>query len=243
MPGLRKTARRVESRKMRLTVSITFVALLLITVPVSGQVEDHYIGKTVQVLQPLPDEIPLMIFDRPGVRLDTALMKLKFQRSGIGLEAGVYAVITNVEISGNEIRFELVGTGATPPPAGIPASAFDEAVWQWGSGRIAIEMQKPISSYTTPITSINDLLSTVVTTRELVSAEGLPQHFQQAIAKGEIIRGMNQRAVYLVMGAPDDVITELEGDIISEAWMYRKQDLTTVSVLFRDGIVFLIKNY
>lgn len=206
-------------------------------------IKEHYLGKSVQLVQPVPKSIPLIVFDRDGSKFDAALLKLKFERAGTGLEAGLYAVITEVRIDGNQVLFKLVGTGEYPAPPGLPVEAIDEEIWGWGAGVVGIELRTPPARLEQPISYINRLLSHVVTTRNLLSSEGLPEHFQQAIAKGEIIRGMNQRAVFLVMGAPDEVLRELEGEIISEAWLYREDDLSTVAVLFRDGVAYLIKEY
>jgi hypothetical protein len=227
------------------TIVLRFATMLLLfaALPLSAQIDEHYKGKTVQVLMPIPKNIPLAVFDRDDSPFNVDLMKLKFERSGMGLDAGIYAVITDVDINGKEIRFRLVGTGEVAPPSGTPVEVFDPEVWNWGSGTVAVAMREDVNSLSEPITAINKVLARVVTTRELLSSEGLPDHFREAIRKKEVMRGMSQKAVYMVLGAPDEVLRELEADSIREAWLYRNEDLSTVSIFFRDGIVFLIKTY
>lgn len=204
----------------------------------------HYIGKHVVVRLPLPHTRGLLVIHpdkEPAI--DKPLYALQIKKGGLGIEAGVFAVIKEIKLSRTDITFELIGVGYELPPGAIAPEFLDEDIWGHGSARIRIKRVKSLSGDQVALSEINRWLSEVVETRALVSAEDLPEEMQEAIRKGIIHAGMNQKAVYLALGWPSDVIRELKDGVILEAWLYEREDFSTLMVSFRDGLVTVIKEY
>jgi hypothetical protein len=231
----------------RMTASlITFV---LFAAPAQAQsLEDrlrtHYEGKFVQVKVPLPAEMaPLMVYPQRKSMFDAPLYMLKVDRIGIGLESGAIAMIKKLSVSSKELTFDLVGVGFELPLGGFPPDLVDEKVWNMGSGRIRIVLDEALSDDPTLIKQINGWLSPLLATRPLISDDDLPPEIQRAVRGGIVMAGMNHKAVYLTLGEPTDVIRELQQGVLHEAWIYERQDMTTLMVLFRDGLVTVIKEF
>ena len=205
---------------------------------------DHYIGKYVVVKIPLPTaRNPMQIYPERAARLDVPLYGLKIERDGVGLEPGEVAIIRNVEIDRREVTFDLVGVGFEMPPGRVAVDLMREVIWGQGGSRITLVFEEEPSPGDGLISEINSGLSAAVNTRALVSDYGLPPEMREAIRNGIVTAGMNHRAVYIALGEPTEILRELSDGRMLEAWLYEREDFTTLLVLFREGLVSVIREY
>ena len=236
---------------MKLTVkTIVFAAgsMLLVSAFASAQsasdvIRNHYVGKPVQLKLPVPEGTPMLVYPQREDKLDTALYELKISRGGVGLDSGSYAVITKVDVRSNELTFEMVGVGFDPPPAGLPTSMFTKEIWDAGSGTVRLMLDDPLPSGDELLPTINTYLSTLVSTRTLVTDHGLPPDMQEAIRHGIVTAGMTALAVYLTVGDPHDIVRELNDGNLDEAWLYYREDFSTLMIFFRNGVVINIREF
>ena len=226
-----------------------FLTLVLVCSPVFGQdfkerLQSHYEGKFVEVKIPLPDnKTPVIFFPQRKNVYDAPLYDLKIEKMGIGLEPGQIAMIEKVDVRMREYTFDLVGLGYDLPLGSIPRELISEKSWQLGSGRIRIVIDNAPDSFAEAVKKINEWLSPLISTRSLATAEDLPEEMRKAIDSGIVIAGMNHKAVYLTLGEPSEILRDLERGVLHEAWLYERPDLLTVMVVFRDGLVTLIKEF
>ena len=231
--------------------TLIVVALVLVCFAASLRAQDvewvlrdHYVGKYVVVKIPLPTtRNPLQIYPERANRLDIPLYSLKIERDGAGLEPGEVAIIRNVEVDRREVTFELVGVGFEMPPGSVAVDLMREVIWGQGGSRLTLVFEEPLNLGESLISDINRGLSAAVNTRALVSDDGLPPEMQEAIRNGIVTAGMNHRAVYLTLGEPTEILRELRDGSLFEAWLYEREDFTTLLVLFREGLVSVIREY
>lgn len=208
------------------------------------QLNQHYVGKPVMVKVPLPPaNAPLLLYPEKEKNTDLALYKLKLEKAGIGLEVGTIAIIKELDIRENEITFHLIGVGEEYPSGNISPELLDEKIWGYGGARVRVKLETPLEQVENPLTLLNNTLSIVVTTKSLVSLENIPAEFREAVKAGVVGRGMNRQMVYLIMGDPSEILREFKDDVLKEAWLYEKEDFTTLMILFSDGRVTQIKEF
>ena len=210
---------------------------------VSSVIKNHYIGKPVQLKLPVPEGTPMLVYPQREDKLDSALYQLKISRGGVGLDVGAYAVITEVDVRNNELTFELVGVGFDPPPSGLPPSMFTREIWDAGSGKVRLMLEESLPSGDDLLPTINTWLETVVSTRTLVTDHGLPPDMREAIRGGIVTAGMTALAVYLTVGDPHDIVRELNDGNLDEAWLYYREDFSTLMIYFRNGVVINIREF
>ena len=203
---------------------------------------DHYVGKTVIARMPFPDDKSIMVLYPEKENLfDKELYRLKMERVGVGLEPGDLAIIKSVEVDGTDVTFHFIGAGDILPNGKIPPEMLDKDVWGNGGAKLKIKGGATLKNSNSKLTTINKFLSIVCETKALTSADSLPKAMQAAIKAGVVETGMPKKAVYLMLGDPTDVIKELKGDLLREAWIYEKEDFSTLMIIFHDGKVYLIK--
>jgi hypothetical protein len=233
---------------MRKKVIIGGIITLILAAPLTAQdledfLQKHYIGKSVQIKLPIPSHSPLMIYPQREKKIDAPLYSLKMSGGEVALETGVIAVIKNVDVKRNEITFDLVGVGLEPVGTKLSPDMLTEDIWGAGKGQVRLIMDTMPTAGEGTIAELNSGLSIAMTTRALVSDDGLPPEMKEAIKNGIVMAGMNMRAVYLTLGDPTDIIRELHDGILDEAWLYDREDFTTLMVLFRNGLVFSIREF
>ncbi|HUX05989.1 MAG TPA: hypothetical protein VMX35_01645 [Acidobacteriota bacterium] len=228
--------------------TVGLILILVFTVHANAQsveevLRDHYIGKAVEVKLPIPSHSPLLIYpDRTDV-FDSALYALKMERGEVGIDVGVIAVIKSVDVRREEVTFEFIGVGLEPPGTALGPDLLKVEIWEAGSGKIRIVFNETLSPGEGLIPRINAALSKAVSTRSLVSDDGLPAEIKEAIRNGIVLAGMNMRAVYLALGDPHEIVRDLHDGILDEAWLFHREDFTTLMVLFRSGLVYSIREY
>ena len=230
------------------TILLAAVATMLISASASAQsakdvIRNHYIGKPVAVKLPVPEGTPMLIYPQREDKMDSALYELKITRSGVGLDAGSYAVITEVDVRDDELTFEMVGVGFDPPPSGVPLSMFKKEFWDSGTGKVRLMLDEPLPKGDELLPTINSWLTSVVSTRTLVTDAGLPPDMQEAIRNGIVTAGMTALAVYLTVGDPHDIVRELHDGNLDEAWLYYREDFSTLMIFFRNGVVINIREF
>lgn len=204
--------------------------------------KSHYIGKVIVARMPVPDDKSVMVvYPERENHFDKELYRLKMERVGIGLEAGDIAIIKDVTVEGNDVTFHLIGTGNVLPQGILSADLLDKDVWGNGGSKIRIKGGALLENSKNKISTINKCLAMVCETKALVTDEDLAPAMKEAIKARVLERGMPKKAVYLIMGDPTEVIKEIKGDLLIEAWIYEKDDFTSVVVFFHDGKVYLIK--
>ncbi len=204
---------------------------------------NHYIGKAVEVKLPIPAHSPMLVYPDQDKKIDSALYALKMERGEIGIDFGLIAVIRSVDVKRDEVTFDLVGVGQEPPGITLGPDLLKEEIWEAGTAKIRLVFKEPLIPGEGLIPRVNMGLATVVSTRSLVSDDGLPAEIKEAIRNGIVMAGMNMRAVYLALGDPNDIVRDLHNGILDEAWFYHREDFTTLMVLFRSGLVFSIREY
>jgi hypothetical protein len=217
---------------------------LIVAQDIETRLQDHYIGKPVVVKLPLPDEKQTMLLypERDEV-IDRALYKLKLERVGVGLDPGMIALISKLDVESDEITFHFIGMGYEGPLGRIPTEILDSKVFGEGASRVKMKLPRILSKIENPVTTINAWLSTIIGTRSLVTSEDLPEAVRIAIGRKEVATGMNRKAVYLSLGEPTEVLRELEGTTVIEAWVYDKEDFSTIVVIIENGRVVEKREY
>jgi len=228
--------------------TVGLILILVFTVHANAQsVEEilrgHYIGKAVEVKLPIPSHSPLLIYPDRTDAIDSALYALKMERSEVGIDFGLIAVIRGVDVRRNEVTFDLVGVGQEPPGTTLGPGLLKEEIWGAGTAKIRLVFKEPLTPGEGIIPRINAALASVVSTRSLVSDDGLPAEIKEAIRNGIVLAGMNMRAVYLALGDPHEIVRDLHDGILDEAWLFHREDFTTLMVLFRSGLVYSIREY
>lgn len=236
------------SSRTRRVIPLIALMFLLPFAPVFAQdlatrLKEHYVGKVVMAKVPLPENSPLIMYPEREDRFDNELLRLKLDRAGIGLEPGMFAVIKSIELDGREIDVRLVGVGYDLPGQRIADDLLDAKILQQGSARIRILPKTALADVSDPIGTLNGWLADLVSIRTLASDNDLPEEIRAAIATKNVIAGMNHKAVYLVMGEPTAVLRELRVGRLEEAWLYEREDFSTLMVFFVDGRVELIKEF
>jgi hypothetical protein len=232
------TDRPMKEKCTLIIVLLIVAAPIIAAQDIDSRLKDHYIGKPVVVKLPMPDEKQIMLLypERDDV-FDQALYKLKLERVGVGLYPGMIALISELDVDRDEITFHFVGMGYEGPLGTIPTEILDNKVFGEGSARVKMKLPRNLSEIENPVTTINGWLSTIIGTRTLVTSEDLPEPVRIAIGRKEVTTGMNRKAVYLSLGEPTEVLRELEGTTMIEAWVYDKEDFSSIVVIFENGRV------
>lgn len=204
--------------------------------------EQQYVGKPVMVKIPFPTQnVPILLYPERDNRTDFALYSLKLEKAGIGMDVGTVAIIKEVDIREKEATFYLIGVGVEYPSGGILPELLNANVWGYGSGKVRVKLENPLEQYEDLMKVLNDALSIAVTTKSLISLDSLPAEYREAVEAGVVARGMNRQVVFLIMGDPTEILREFKDDSLKEAWLYEKDDFTTLMILFSDGRVTMIK--
>lgn len=209
-----------------------------------SRLKEHYVGKAVEIKLPVPHaKSPMLVYPRRENMFDLKLWEMKLEKAGLGLEPGVIAVIKDVELDNREVMFTLIGVGFEYPTFEIPVTTLSEKIWDHGSGKIKFKSDRPIAEESNPITTINTWLSNVAIAKYLISEDELSEEIQREIKDKIISRGMSRKAVYIVLGDPAEILKELKENVLIEAWIYEREDFTSLMVVFHDGRVEIIKEF
>jgi hypothetical protein len=231
---------------MKKTVLVLFVLIFTSTLISAQDLETtavkHYVGKTIVARMPMPDDKSTMvIYPDRDMPFDKELYRLKMERVGVGLEVGDLAIIKSVSVDGNDVTFHFIGAGDIIPNGKVHPDMMDKDIWGRGGAKVKIKGGNILKASKSKLTTLNKCLSIVCETKALATADDLPAAMQEAVKVGVVEAGMPKKAVYLMMGDPTDIIKELRGDLLVEAWIYEKEDFTSIVIIFHDGKVYLIK--
>lgn len=208
-----------------------------------SRLTEHYVGKPVVVRIPIPDDKQTMlVYMDKEEKFDKGLYEHKLKRVGIGLEPEVVAVIKEVKVNNKEMTFHFIGVGFELPDKEFTTQLLDKNIIGQGAGKVRFKFNQSIDE-STQIDTVNSWLSLIVSTRALITDEGLPEAVKVAIKENKVVTGMNRKAVYLSLGDPSEVLRELKDGSLIEAWIYEKEDFSAQMIVFNNGRVVSVTEF